>query len=47
MIVVNFLIDVLYGVIDPRARLERRSEAALTQEERAKPLPDSATQPAT
>ncbi len=46
VIVVNFLIDVLYGVIDPRARADRRSEAALAREGRRKRLPESATQPA-
>jgi peptide/nickel transport system permease protein len=48
VILVNFLIDVLYGLIDPRARIDRRTEGSLSRAERTtKPLPDSATQPAT
>jgi peptide/nickel transport system permease protein len=47
VIVVNFLIDVLYGVIDPRARADRRSERTLAREERSKPVPAPATQPTT
>jgi peptide/nickel transport system permease protein len=45
VVVVNFLIDILYGVIDPRARADRRSEGPLTREERRKPVPEPATQP--
>ena len=47
VILVNFLIDILYGFIDPRARLGNRSEAAPSRAERAEPVPESATQPAT
>jgi peptide/nickel transport system permease protein len=47
VILVNFLIDVLYGFVDPRARVGTRSEAAPSRAERAKAVPDSATQPAT
>jgi peptide/nickel transport system permease protein len=46
VIVVNFLIDILYGVIDPRARADRRSENAMAREGRRKNVPESATQPA-
>ncbi len=47
VIVVNFLIDVIYGLIDPRARADRRPEAELVREDRREPVPDPATQPAT
>ena len=47
VILVNFLIDVLYGFVDPRARVGSRSEGAPSRAERAKAVPDSATQPAT
>ena len=47
VILVNFLIDVLYGFVDPRARIGSRSESAPSRAERAKAVPDSATQPAT
>jgi peptide/nickel transport system permease protein len=46
VVVVNFLIDVLYGVIDPRARAERGSEGKLARAESAARVPESATQPA-
>lgn len=47
VVVLNFLIDVLYGVIDPRARADRRSEGALNRaERRGQAMPESATQPA-
>jgi peptide/nickel transport system permease protein len=46
IIVVNFLIDVLYGLIDPRARADRRSEGELNRAERRQRAPESATQPA-
>jgi peptide/nickel transport system permease protein len=47
VIVVNFLIDILYGVIDPRARAERQSEGKLTRGERDQRVPAPATQPTT
>ena len=47
IIVVNFLIDIVYGVIDPRAREERRSEGKLTHGERDQRVPAPATQPTT
>ena len=47
VILVNCLIDILYGLVDPRARLGSRSERAPSRAERAKAVPDSATQPAT
>jgi peptide/nickel transport system permease protein len=47
VILVNFLIDILYGVIDPRARAEGRTERAPSRAERAETVPESATQPAT
>jgi peptide/nickel transport system permease protein len=47
VVFVNFLIDVLYGFIDPRAKVEGRSEAKLSPAERPEPVPGSATQPAT
>ena len=47
VVVVNFLIDVLYGFLDPRAKIEARSEAKLSPVERTEPRPESATQPAT
>ena len=47
VILVNFLIDILYGFVDPRARIGSRSESAPSRAERAKAVPDSATQPAT
>ncbi len=47
VILVNFLIDILYGLVDPRARIGSRSERAPSRAERAKAVPDSATQPAT
>ena len=47
VILVNFLIDVLYGFVDPRARIGSRSESAPSRAERAEAVPDSATQPAT
>ena len=47
VIVVNFIIDVLYGVIDPRARADKRSVGRIEREERAERLPESVTQPAT
>ncbi len=47
VILVNFLIDILYGFVDPRARIGSRSEGAPSRAERAKAVPDSATQPAT
>jgi ABC-type dipeptide/oligopeptide/nickel transport system permease component len=46
VIVVNFLIDILDGVIDPRARADRRSEGAMAREGSRKNVPESATQPA-
>jgi peptide/nickel transport system permease protein len=46
IIVVNFVIDVLYGFIDPRARADRRSEGELSPAERRQRRPESATQPA-
>ena len=47
VILVNFLIDVLYGFVDPRARIGSRSEGAPSAAEQAKAVPESATQPAT
>ena len=47
VIVVNFVIDVAYGLIDPRARADRRTEGAPSREERARTVTESATQPAT
>lgn len=47
VIVVNFVIDVLYGVIDPRARADRRGEEAPSAVERERPATEPATQPAT
>jgi peptide/nickel transport system permease protein len=47
VVVVNFLIDVLYGFIDPRAREERRSEGKLARGERDQRVPAPATQPTT
>ena len=47
VVVVNFLIDVLYGFLDPRAKIEARSEADMSPVERTEPRPESATQPAT
>ena len=48
VILLNFLIDVLYGLIDPRARADRRSEGSLSRvERRGERVPESATQPAT
>ncbi|MGH3063515.1 MAG: ABC transporter permease [Gaiellaceae bacterium] len=47
VILVNFLIDILYGFVDPQARIGSRSERAPSRAERAKGVPDSATQPAT
>jgi hypothetical protein len=47
VILVNFLIDVLYGFVDPRARIGSRSESAPSRAEQAKAVPESATQPAT
>jgi peptide/nickel transport system permease protein len=47
VIVVNFLIDILYGLIDPRARADRRSEGKLTRDEREQRVPAPATQPTT
>jgi peptide/nickel transport system permease protein len=47
VIVVNFVIDVVYGLIDPRARADRRAEGAPSGAERAQPVTESATQPAT
>jgi ABC-type dipeptide/oligopeptide/nickel transport system permease component len=46
IIVVNFLIEVFYGVIDPRARTGRYSEGELARAERRQRAPESATQPA-
>jgi peptide/nickel transport system permease protein len=47
VVVVNFVIDVVYGVIDPRARADRRTEGAPSRAERAQTVTESATQPAT
>ncbi len=47
VILVNFLIDVLYGVIDPRVRADRRTEGAPASAKEGKQAPESATQPAT
>ena len=47
VILVNFLIDVLYGVIDPRVRVDRRTEGAPAGAKEGKQAPESATQPAT
>ncbi|HEU4943318.1 MAG TPA: ABC transporter permease [Gaiellaceae bacterium] len=47
VIVVNFVIDVLYGVIDPRARADRRGEEAPRAAERERRVGETATQPAT
>jgi peptide/nickel transport system permease protein len=47
VIVVNFVIDVAYGLIDPRARADRRTEGAPSREDRARGVTESATQPAT
>ncbi len=47
VILVNFLIDVLYGVIDPRVRVDRRTEGAPASSKEGKQAPESATQPAT
>jgi peptide/nickel transport system permease protein len=47
VILVNFLIDILYGFVDPRARIGSRAESAPSPAEQAKAVPESATQPAT
>ena len=47
VIVVNFVIDVLYGVIDPRARADKLSVARIRREQRAERVPEQVTQPAT
>jgi peptide/nickel transport system permease protein len=47
VILVNFLIDVLYGVIDPRVRVDRQTEGAPVSGKEGKQAPESATQPAT
>ncbi|HEY7707897.1 MAG TPA: ABC transporter permease [Gaiellaceae bacterium] len=47
VVVVNFVIDVVYGLIDPRARADRRAEGAPSRAERAQTVTESATQPAT
>jgi peptide/nickel transport system permease protein len=47
VVVVNFIIDVIYGLIDPRARAGPSREVKSTRRERREQLPDSATQPAT
>jgi len=48
VILVNVLIDVLYGFVDPRARVGSRSEHAPSRADRGKAVPESATtQPAT
>ena len=47
VVFVNFLIDVLYGFIDPRAKVSGQSEAKPSKAERAERVPGSATQPAT
>jgi hypothetical protein len=46
VIVMNFVIDIFYAVIDPRARADRRSEGATAKEGWRQPVPESATQPA-
>jgi ABC-type dipeptide/oligopeptide/nickel transport system permease component len=46
VLVVNFLIDIVYGVIDPRARADRRAEGAAAREGRRMRLPEPATRPA-
>jgi peptide/nickel transport system permease protein len=47
VIVVNFVIDVLYGVIDPRARIASRAEGKPAREEVGAPVAAPATQPTT
>jgi peptide/nickel transport system permease protein len=46
IVVVNFVIDVVYGFIDPRARADSRVEQPLGRAERTAPAPETATQPA-
>ncbi|HET9324500.1 MAG TPA: hypothetical protein VFO03_11540 [Gaiellaceae bacterium] len=45
--VVNFVIDVVYGFIDPRARADIRAERPLEPAETPAPARERATQPAT
>ena len=47
VVVINFIIDVVYGLIDPRARADLSQEVKPTREDRREPVPDPATQPAT
>ena len=47
VVVVNFVIDVVYGFIDPRARADTRAEKPLERAEELAPTRESATQPAT
>ena len=46
VVLMNFLIDILYGVIDPRAKVSERSEGKVSAGDRPDPVPESATQPA-
>jgi ABC-type dipeptide/oligopeptide/nickel transport system permease component len=47
VVVVNFVIDVVYGFIDPRARADTRAEKPLERAEEPAPTRETATQPAT
>src|SRR3712207_6938683 len=47
VIAVNFVIDVLYGLIDPRARMGRETEGRAAPVLDRERMPTSATQPAT
>jgi peptide/nickel transport system permease protein len=40
VIVVNFLIELVYGLIDPRARVGRAEQVGSVKEPRAQPLPE-------
>jgi peptide/nickel transport system permease protein len=46
VIVINFVIDVAYGLIDPRARADRRGEGKIARERPQERVPEPATQPA-
>jgi peptide/nickel transport system permease protein len=40
VIVVNFLIELVYGLIDPRARVGQAAQAGSVKESRPQPLPE-------
>jgi peptide/nickel transport system permease protein len=46
VLVVNFVIDVVYGLLDPRARTEDLRESKLSRAERERRVPEPATRPA-